>query len=137
MTLSNDDVAAGVRRYLKTVETGTAADVTALFAADATVEDPVGTEARHGHDAIRELYASFEAMSRTTELLALRTCGGQAAFWFRIVVDLGGGATSTLEPMETMVFDDAGLVTAMRAFWSDGDLTLASPDRTAPAAPHP
>lgn len=125
MALSNDDVAAGVRRYLETVATGTAADVTALFATDATVEDPVGSPSRRGHDEIRAFYASFEAMEKTTELLALRTCGGQAAFWFRIVVDLGGGATSTLEPMETMAFGDDGLVTGMRAFWSDDDLLLA------------
>jgi steroid Delta-isomerase len=128
MTLSNDDVAAGVRRYLDTVATGTSADVAALFAADATVEDPVGTTPRQGHDEIRGFYASFEAMATTTELLALRTCGGEAAFWFRIVVDLGGGATSTLEPMETMDFGDDGLITAMRAFWSDADLVLARTD---------
>lgn len=125
MTLSNDDVAAGVRRYLETVATGTAADVTALFAADATVEDPVGSPVRQGHETIREFYASFEAMTKTTELLTLRTCGGQAAFTFRIVVDLGGGATSTLEPVETMAFDDDGLITTMRAFWSDTDLVVA------------
>lgn len=125
MTLSNDDVAAGVQRYLDTVATGTAADVTALYAADATVEDPVGHQPLTGHEAIRAFYASFEAMDKTTELVTVRTCGGQAAFHFRIVVDLGGGATSTMEPLEVMAFDDDGLITSMRAFWSDSDLVIA------------
>jgi steroid delta-isomerase len=125
MTLSNEDVAAGVRRYLDAVATGSAADVTALFTSDATVEDPVGSEALRGHEAIRGFYASFESMSKTTELLAVRTCAGQAAFHFSIVVDLGGGATSTLAPLEVMTFDDDGLITSMRAFWAESDLVLA------------
>ncbi len=125
MTLSNDDVTAGVRRYLDTVATGTGADVTALFAPDATVEDPVGAEPIRGHDAIRAFYGSFEAMAKTTELVTVRACAGQAAFHFRIVVELGGGSTSTMEPLEVMTFDDDGLITTMRAFWAESDLVLA------------
>lgn len=125
MTLSNDDVVAGVRRYLDTVATGTAADVTALYAPDATVEDPVGADPLHGHDAIRGFYATIEALAKTTELVTVRAVAGQAAFHFRIVVELGGGATSTMEPLEVMTFDDDGLITSMRAFWSDSDLVIA------------
>ncbi|MCW2815119.1 MAG: nuclear transport factor 2 [Nocardioides sp.] len=124
MTLSNDDVAAGVQRYLDTVATGTAADVTALYAADATVEDPVGSDPLQGHEAIRAFYATFEALAKTTELVTVRTCAGQAAFHFEIVVDLGGGATSTMAPLEVMTFDDDGLITSMRAFWSESDLVM-------------
>lgn len=125
MTLSNDDAVAGVRRYLDTVATGTAVDVTALYAADATVEDPVGSTPIQGHDAIRAFYGSFEAMAKTTELVTVRACGGQAAFHFRIVVELGGGATSTMEPLEVMTFDDDGLITSMRAYWAESDLVIA------------
>lgn len=124
MTLSNDDVAAGVRRYLDTVATGTAADVTALYAPEATVEDPVGSDPLQGHEAIRRFYATFEALPKTTELVTVRTCAGQAAFHFQIVVDLGGGATSTMAPLEVMTFDDDGLITSMRAFWSESDLVM-------------
>lgn len=124
MTLSNDDVAAGVRRYLDTVATGTAADVTALYSPDATVEDPVGSDPLHGHEAIRAFYATFESLAKTTELVTLRTCAGQAAFHFSIVVELGGGATSSMAPLEVMTFDDDGLITSMRAFWSESDLVM-------------
>lgn len=125
MTLSNDDVAAGVRRYLDTVAGGSAADVTALFAPDATVEDPVGVDPIQGHEAIRAFYTSFESLTKTTELVTLRTCAGQAAFHFSIVVDLGGGATSSMAPLEVMTFDDDGLITTMRAFWAESDLVIA------------
>lgn len=124
MTLSNDDVATGVRRYLDTVATGTAAEVTALYAEDATVEDPVGSDALRGREAIEAFYGTFEALEKRTELVTLRTCAGQAAFHFEIVVDLGGGATSTMAPLEVMTFDEAGLITSMRAFWSEDDLVM-------------
>lgn len=125
MTLSNEDVAAGVRRYLDTVATGTAAEVTALYAADATVEDPVGSEPLQGHESIQAFYATFESLPKTTELVTLRTCAGQAAFHFSIVVDLGGGASSTMAPLEVMTFNDEGLITSMRAFWAESDLVMS------------
>ena len=124
MTLSNDDVAAGVQRYLDTVATGTADEVTALFAPDATVEDPVGSDVKRGHDEIRAFYASFESLTKTTELVTLRACAGQAAFHFSIVVELGGGATSTMAPLEVMTFGDDGTITGMRAFWAETDLVI-------------
>lgn len=125
MTLSNDDVAAGVRRYLDTVATGTGAEVAALYADGATIEDPVGTEVKQGHDEIVAFYASFESLPKTTELITLRTCDGQAAFHFSIVVEIGGGATSSMAPLEVMTFDDDGKITSMRAFWAESDLVIA------------
>ncbi|MFB9312197.1 nuclear transport factor 2 family protein [Nocardioides plantarum] len=125
MTLSNDDVAARVHRYLETVANGTADDVTALYAPEATVEDPVGSDPLQGLEAIRAFYATFESLPKTTELVTVRAVAGQAAFHFRIVVDLGGGATSTMEPLEVMTFDDDGLITSMRAFWAESDLVMA------------
>ncbi len=125
MTLSNEAVVAGVQRYLDTVATGSAADVRALYAADATVEDPVGGEPIRGHEAIEAFYATFASLPKTTELVTVRACAGQAAFHFSITVDLGGGATSTMAPLEVMTFDDDGLITSMRAFWAESDLVIA------------
>jgi len=125
MPLSNDQVAAGVHRYLETVAHGSAADVTALYAKGATVEDPVGADVLTGHDAIQAFYASFESLTKTTELFTIRTCAGQAAFHFEVVVDLGGGAKSRMAPLEVMTFDDDGKITTMRAFWADSDLVIA------------
>jgi steroid delta-isomerase len=79
MTLSNEDVRAAVERYVELVSSGTADQVTALFAEDATLEDPVGKPALVGHDALRAFYGTFEAMDTSTRLVTLRTCAGQAA----------------------------------------------------------
>ncbi len=123
MTLSNDDARAAVERYLDLVATGTADDVTALFAPDATLEDPVGKPALAGHDAIREFYASFTALDVTTRLVTLRACGGQAAFHF-VVETRAGDQVYRVEPLEVMTFDGAGLITSMRAYWSDADMVV-------------
>lgn len=124
MTLANDDAVARVRHYLDLVATGTADQIAALFAEDATLEDPVGSDVRSGRAAIREFYATFDTLAKTTELLTIRACAGQAAFHFQIVTDTGG-MKATMAPMEVMEFDDDGLITSMRAWWSDQDLTLA------------
>ena len=125
MPLDNDDVSARVQRYLELVATGTADEVVALFAADATLEDPVGSEVRNGRDSIREFYATFAAMPKSTRLISLRACAGQAAFQFEIVTEVGGGLTATMSPMEVMVFDESGLISSMRAWWAETDLVVA------------
>lgn len=124
MPVSNETAAATVKRYLELVASGTAAEIVALYADDATVEDPVGSPVTAGRAAIEAFYATFAEMPKTTELLTLRTCGGEAAFHFRIVTDTGGG-TATMAPLEVMTFDDDGRIASMRAWWSDDDLAFA------------
>ncbi|CAB4685795.1 MAG: steroid delta-isomerase [Actinobacteria bacterium] len=124
MPLENDAVAARVHRYLELVETGTADEVAALFASEATIEDPVGSEVRAGRHDIREFYATFESMTKTTRLISLRACAGQAAFQFEISTEVAEATFATMSPMEVMVFDDDGLIESMRAWWAPDDLTI-------------
>ncbi len=123
MTLSNEAAAAAVTRYLDLVATGTAEEIAGLYAADATVEDPVGTDVLSGRDAIRAFYATIEGFTRTTTLHTIRTCAGEAAFYFRIDTDTGAGV-ATMEPLEVMTFSDDGEITSMRAWWADSDLVF-------------
>lgn len=123
MVASNEDIRTTVQRYLDLVEKGTADEILALYAPDATVEDPVGSEPKVGHAAIREFYASFVEMKKETRLVTLRACAGHAAFHFEIVTD-AGEMKYRMAPLEVMTFDDAGLITSMRAFWSDEDLVV-------------
>lgn len=123
MVASNEVIRTNVQRYLDLVATGTAEEIVSLYAPDATLEDPVGSELKVGHDAIREFYASFVQMKKETRLVTLRTCAGHAAFHFEIVTD-AGEMKYRMAPLEVMTFDDEGLVTSMRAFWSDEDLVV-------------
>ncbi len=109
-----------VQRYLDTVVKGSAEDVAALYAEDATLEDPVGGGEVHiGRKAIAGFYNNVSGAEITTELLSFRAGGSEAAFVFAITV---GGAMK-IEPIEVMAFNADGLITSMRAFWGPQDVT--------------
>lgn len=110
-----------VKRYLDTVAGGSAAEVAALYADDATLEDPVGSGEVHiGRQAIEGFYKNMEAAGDiSTELLQFRPGGHEAAFLFAITV----GGAMRIEPMEIMTFDAEGNITSMKAYWSAADIT--------------
>lgn len=122
--MSEPDINATIRTYLDTVATGDAAAVAALYAPDATLEDPVGSDVRRGRDAIAEFYGGLAGAELTTELLTARVCELQAAFHFRVVTT-AGDAKYIVEPIDVMTFDADGLITSMRAFWAPSDMTVA------------
>ena len=90
---SADDYAKTVKRYLELVANGSADDVTALYAEDATIEDPIGSELRQGRAAIHEFYAAFESAEKQTELASLRVGGNEAAFLWSLKVTAGDSGT--------------------------------------------
>ena len=123
MSLEAATLESLVKRYLDTVGTGSAADVAALYAEDATLEDPVGCGEVHiGRHAIEGFYKNMEAAERSTELLSLRTGGHEAAFVFGIVI----GGAMRIEVIETMSFDNDGQITSMKAYWGPENITQLS-----------
>ncbi|MEV6275045.1 nuclear transport factor 2 family protein [Nocardia sp. NPDC051832] len=115
-----------VEQYVKLVGSGPTEDIVQLYAPDATVEDPIGTEPRQGHDAIREFYDVIANLDRATELHAetVRIAGNHAAFMFSLVTKFGD-QKFTLAPIDVMEFDDAGKIIRMRAYWSQEDMSSA------------
>lgn len=118
---SAEQITATVHRYLELVGGGSADDIAALFADDATVEDPVGGEVHIGRGAIHGFYKILEAMPRETELLSLRVAGHQAAFMFAVTVGAGEHRVR-IEPIDVMAFDAGGRITSMRSYWSPTDV---------------
>ncbi|WP_327144457.1 nuclear transport factor 2 family protein [Nocardia sp. NBC_01327] len=113
-----------VEQYVKLVATGPTDDIVKLYAADATVEDPIGSEPRRGHEAIRELYAALEHVSeRQTEIHTLKVAGKHAAVSFTLVTKFGD-QQMTLSPIDIMEFDDEGKIVSMRAYWGQDDMAL-------------
>lgn len=120
MSFEPDVLQGFVQRYLDTVVTGSADDVAALYAEDATLEDPVGGGEVHiGRQAIAGFYKNVSGVEVKTELLSFRAGGSEAAFVFAITV----GGTMRIEPIETMAFNSEGQITSMRAFWGPADIT--------------
>jgi steroid delta-isomerase len=120
---SQEAIAQTVKSYLDLVANGKADDVLALYTADATLEDPIGSDVRRGHDAIREFYAAFQDAPKETELVELRVGGNEAAFLWRLIVDAGNSRT-LISPISHMTFDEDAKITSMRAFWSRSDARI-------------
>ena len=110
-------VADTVSSYIELLGSGSADELATLFAPDATVEDPVGSGVRHGHDAIRDLFSLIEKQDRTVELLSTHIIGSEAAFLARLTV-ITGDIRTRIDGIDVMTFDDEARITSMRAFWS-------------------
>ena len=110
-------VADTVNRYVELLANGSADELAALYTANATVEDPVGSGVRHGRDEIRELYSRVEKQYRTVELLSMHVKGNEAAFLARLTV-ISGDVRTRIDGIDVMTFDDQARITSMRAFWS-------------------
>lgn len=120
-----DSITATVRRYVELIGTGSAESLAELFSDDATIEDPVGTEPRVGRAAIHEFFTSLEDLNRSSELLAMRVAGNEAAFHFAITFDTGG-VRMRLAPIDTMVFDENGKIAAVRSYFAQSDVEQLS-----------
>jgi steroid Delta-isomerase len=120
---SPEAIAETVNRYLALVATGTAEEIVTLYAADATIEDPIGSDIRRGTDAIRAFYAGFQDAKKDTELAEVRISGSEAAFFWHLTLDAGDSRTR-ISPISTMSFDGDAKITSMRAFWSPADVQI-------------
>lgn len=112
-----------VNRYLALVATGTADEIVTLYAADATIEDPLGSDIRRGHEAIHAFYAGFQDAKKDTELAEVRISGSEVAFLWHLTLDAGDSRTR-ISPISTMTFDEDAKITSMRAYWSPADVSV-------------
>lgn len=111
-----------VNRYIALLAGGDVDDLVSLYADDATVEDPVGGEVHIGSGAIKGFYSALAGLQREAELVSLRVAGNEAAFHFRLTVTAGDNKMR-IEPIDVMVFDGRGKISAMKAYWSAADAT--------------
>jgi steroid delta-isomerase len=116
MAASTDKIREVVEAYVRLVADGKATEVADLYADDATVEDPVGTEVRRGREAILEFYGGLEGLEASTTLHQVKIAAGEAVFSFELVTKVGD-KSYTVAPIDHMIFDEDGRITAMRAFW--------------------
>lgn len=108
---------AAVHAYVAAFEAGSADQVAALYAEDATVEDPIGAPIHHGRDAVRAFYA--ESMKTGAKLKLegpVRVVGDYAVFPFSVNLDFDGGP-KRIDVIDTFRFNEANEVIEMRAYW--------------------
>lgn len=98
-----------------------------LFAADAWIEDPVGTPRHEGHDAIGTFFEQMSSMADSIELRQTgpaRIAAGEAAWPLQARPNMAG-ATMCVDIIDVMTFDDSGKITTMRVFWDPAEMRPA------------
>jgi steroid Delta-isomerase len=116
---SQETMKAAMQAYIDAFNSGSADAVVALYAEDATVEDPVGSPVKHGNAEIRAFYAHSIATGAKLALDApVRGSHANAAamaFSARI-------GSLTVRVIDIMTFDEAGRFTSMKAYFGPGDI---------------
>lgn len=105
-----------LRRYAEGLTRGDCDAIMALYADDATVEDPVGSEPRRGREQIEDLYRNAAGKVRLELDGRVRVATNAAA-----APMLGrptGMPGMVVEIVDVMTFNDDGLITSMKAYWS-------------------
>lgn len=131
----NEKMRAAVQAYFDCFNAQDAEGIVALYADDATMEDPIGTPIKDGKEAIREFYTMAVKNGATlTQNGPTRVAPPYAAFAFTVTVG-GAGMTDkaidvdlpaggmTIDVIDTFKFNDAGEVIEMRAFWGPTNIT--------------
>jgi steroid delta-isomerase len=119
---THEQMVATVQAYIDGFGQGDAEAVCDLFAADATVEDPVGTPLKIGHEAIRHFYAQSMKTGAKLELEgAVRTAGDTAAFAFTVHLELGE-KPMRVDVIDLFTFDEEGKVKSMKAYFGPANM---------------
>ncbi len=97
-----------------------------LYAADATVEDPVGVEPLQGIEAISRFYreglGQSEASAEQTGDVRT-TISGEGAIPFQVKVTFEE-RPCVITVIDVMQFNDDGKITSMKAYWSQDNLEV-------------
>lgn len=99
----------------------------ALFAEDATIEDPVGSGLVEGKAAIAEFWDNVHSMPMKyeTEVVRIVSCGSEGVLVFNVTTR-GEGMAMQVKIVDVFTVNDDGLISSMRAFWDSGCMTMAS-----------
>ncbi|MCK0508142.1 nuclear transport factor 2 family protein [Aromatoleum anaerobium] len=117
-----------LERMIEGLNAGDVQKVVALYADDATIEDPVGGGmVVRGRDAITAFYDKAVAMRAHIELVApIRAShGNAAAMAFDVLADTPDGGIR-IAVIEVIELDDALKIRAMRAYWAPDDVSPAA-----------
>lgn len=111
--METSDKIAAVHRYVEAFATSDMNIIRELYADNAIVEDPVGTEPKVGMAAILEFYEAGIGAGAKLELTGSpRVAGNSVAFPFRVQ-----WGEMQIEIIDVFDFDESGKVCHMKAYW--------------------
>ncbi|MEZ0603729.1 nuclear transport factor 2 family protein [Paraburkholderia sp. IW21] len=109
--------------YVDAFNAADASRVVALFADDASVEDPVGTPLKEGKSEIETFYTYATSVGARLELMAppRGSHGNSASISFRVHITAQDGRPAHIDVTDVMDFDATGKILRMRAYWGADD----------------
>lgn len=118
---------AAMQAYIDCFNRSDAEAIADLYADDATVEDPVGSEPKKGRAEIAAFYKMAVATGARLKLAApIRgSHGNSAAMAFDVQLNMPEGE-AVIRVIDVMTFNDAGKFTSMRAYWGRSDMVVLS-----------
>lgn len=121
-TLTDLHIAQTMQAYVDNITAGNLGAVVALFAEDAVVEDPVGSEPARGHGALREFYTmACDSVGRMELEGNVRVRGSWGACAM-LAYPKGAEDSMVIETLDVMRFNEAGKITSMKAYWGDTNM---------------
>lgn len=120
--LDNALMKSVLQRYIDGFNADDAEAIVDLFADDATVEDPVGSDPIKGKAAIEQFYRRAVTMNVRLALAApIRgSHSNAAAMAFDITFSMDGKEVFT-RAIDVMEFNNEGKIIRMRAYWGPDD----------------
>lgn len=111
-----------VGAYIDLLTNGTAEQIADLYAAHATVEDPIGADIRDTREQLVEFYGVITGMDEHVATLNWKKVAGDTAVFEFTLVTGTAGMRFEITPIDIMVFDADGKISSMRAVWEPSDL---------------
>jgi steroid Delta-isomerase len=114
-----EKIKAVVEQYISGVSARDSDTIRKIFAADARVEDPVGTTAHQGMDAVVAFYeaGSFTVGASLALSGALCCAANTVAFPFIATVDNEDGSQLRMNVTDVFEFNDNYEIESMKAYW--------------------
>ena len=110
-----------MEQYAASVTAGDVEAILSFYADDGSCQVPVGGPLHEGIDAVRAFYEGNELAQSLSLTGPVRVAGSEAAAPMVARVRFGG-VDYELDVVDVAVFNDDGLLTSLRAFYSLDDL---------------
>ena len=120
---TSENMKARLVDYIEAFNAADATRVVALFADNASIEDPVGTPLKEGKSEIETFYTYATSVGARLELMAppRGSHGNSASISFRVHITAQDGRPAHIDVTDVMDFDAAGKILRMRAYWGADD----------------
>jgi steroid delta-isomerase len=122
-------IKSAIGRYQATFNSGDRDGWLALFAEDASLEDPAGSPPRKGREGLSDFWDEIHdgkssGTGRSVRMIqGPAVCGLEAAWAFQLQIPRGD-RTALVEIIDQATFTEDGRIRHLRAFWSEATIRV-------------